>query len=523
VAQALSRPEDLARRQEAIDQAIALQPHLVVAHEWRAFLLAEAGDTQAALAACRNPVFGEYPPAPLRARAAELEARCGNLESAVQEMTAALSLDPQQELWWSRLLYWLSGLDLDRYCQAARHYCNAVPGQPQAWWQLAEGLRARGMRAEAKEAFRRLLVLDPRAEIAAARLCQMYIEDSEIAAAHECLQSIRQHVTTPGAEVLACETRLHLARADWPAASGVLRTLCTTPADDSQTLRALADLAVANGRRRALLELLDVMLDAPDVQSSAAEVWGSLQVDWPERFQERLTELRNRPDLWQQAVAGYMAELARCGYRTLLSRFVDSHRDQLRAADFTWGAAGTSLLQLGFHDRAAQWLADWRQRDCLKDGVMLEAADAMFVTGRASEALAIHRSCESVDDPSMAVLHSLWLIAHALAHGKLAEAAPHCQRMMQQTLPPAAQDLGRFVETALAIEESWAGGGRGSFPQAKARLEATCGQCSVGGRQSRRLRTYYLQYLRRLAIRRGSLWQRLMVRLRLATAGRRRK
>ena len=131
LAEALNAPDELAQRLAALDKAVAIDPRSTEAHELRAFALAGAGRWEEARQACRPPPWGERPPPILRARAAWLVAKQGDLAKAIAQLRDVLAEGPGSFTAWEWLWLWRRDVkDFAGCLEAADRWSASIPNSP---------------------------------------------------------------------------------------------------------------------------------------------------------------------------------------------------------------------------------------------------------------------------------------------------------------------------------------------------------------------------------------------------------
>ena len=117
----------------ALDQAIALEPKNVEAHDLKAERLAEMGRFDAALEAAQPPQFAAELPFILQGRVAWVEARRGNYAAAIPPMQALVAVDPTYVWGWHQLAEWYNETGrAENYLEAASELVRLQPHHPVA-------------------------------------------------------------------------------------------------------------------------------------------------------------------------------------------------------------------------------------------------------------------------------------------------------------------------------------------------------------------------------------------------------
>ena len=328
--------------------------------------------------------------------------------------------DTDRDDWWMQLLSWLGDLDAGRYVEQASRYSEFAPQDYRGWWHLATAYHLTGNRSQAKRACTRARFLNPLNEDIAVKLCTMHIEDREIEAARDILDDVRTF--SDSAAFVACEATWHAANSDWFAFTSSLRQLCVTECESYVPLQQVVNSAVEEGQQKEVMRTLEEMLFEERVQWHVATVWGGAVPIGSRRCWKQLERLKDRPEIWWQAAASYAQAVAASGQTRELARFVARFEEHLRANEFCWNVTGRALCTLGLYRMAEKWFREWRQSKEIDADVMLQAAHAMFISGREEEARDIGHFCETAKDPLLSARHALWLLAEDVSAIRLDEA-----------------------------------------------------------------------------------------------------
>src|SRR5207248_1952236 len=126
-------------RLQALARAGEASPRSIPVHDLRAELLARAGRTDEALAACRPAVFGDAVPVPLRGRAICIAAQKGELTEAIRSMEALVETERDYRWGLCCLVEWYekSG-DAERALSVAERRGDLAEATKQLSWICAE-------------------------------------------------------------------------------------------------------------------------------------------------------------------------------------------------------------------------------------------------------------------------------------------------------------------------------------------------------------------------------------------------
>ena len=86
-----------------------------------------------------------------------------------------------------------------------------------------------------------------------------------------------------------------------------------------------------------------------------------------------------------RAIASYIGLLAEHGEAQRLERLIEENRSGLAANDFAWAMVGYAYVTVSQPQKAALWLRDWRKRDGVTAGALLNLVSALRDTDRKQE------------------------------------------------------------------------------------------------------------------------------------------
>lgn len=388
IAETLSQPEDLSERLRALEQANAIQPHLIEAHVLRARLLAEAQRFDEARAACAPATFNGDLPLRLRNAAALVEAESGNLERALQQMRALVAEEPNNYEGWSRLADWTRSDETRKkdYLEAATNLVRISPHYVVSLGYLGEARNLNGDRNGAKEAYKRAITLEPDYDFAGFNLFDLQLEDSEFAAAQATLALLQQHVGSDWVTLRALE--LAAKQKDAELALQYFRALCCATGQKRNLLDfALKALDEADLSQRADATL-ERALELENSISVVGEVYADRCVargDW-KQCRDRLESVAQKGIVWQKASTQFLVKLIDLKRSSDARKYIEQHAAALRTDDETWGMVGYVLYTLARHNEVVNWLADWRSRSDLRPWMMWNYALALRHLNREDEA-----------------------------------------------------------------------------------------------------------------------------------------
>lgn len=470
LARLLDEPDRLEERLAALDKAIDRNPRSVDAYDMRAVSFVREGRWDEALAECQPAVFGDKTPSALRARGAWIEAQRGDLKQAIEAMEAVVADEPQFFEAWLQLADWHQQLgDAKSYLQVAETMVRLRPQYEVSLGYLGEAKLVNEDRSGALEAFSRAFELAPAYEFAANSLFELLLEDDQLQAAAEVLAKMEKHIGGPF--VGARAVQLAAKRSDISEAQQELARVCTTPCPSPWPVNVSVDAMIEAGWERAVRELLDQLLDAPEVQDDVGMQWGRLRGQLADRNCEgRLPELIGRGEIGNMATYGYIDGLLQAGKGAALKDFIRQNAEWLRAGDYTWGAAGFGLAGLREYGLALDWMKDWKQRQGAEPWMLVNTVEAL----RAAEldAEAVEASQRALDMPPAygQHLHHIWLAADGVLSGELESANDHLNCTGGENLDTDYEFMVVLIESILELALAESGERAKAFAEIKQRF-----------------------------------------------------
>jgi tetratricopeptide (TPR) repeat protein len=244
----------------ALDQAIALDPKNVEAHDLKAERLAEMGRYDAALAAAQPAELTSEAtglPFVLQGRVAWVEARRGNYAAAIPPMQALVAVDPTYLWGWHQLAEWYNETGrVENYLEAASELLRLQPGHPVALMMRGEARLLTGDRDGGKADLREALRVSPGYSHAAAVLFDACLADDELREARQALAVLQEHAAGP--EVAVKQILLAVRQGDEDVAIRAFGEVCEGPGQSPFPLQAaLSELKNAGLEERSLRVLRD--------------------------------------------------------------------------------------------------------------------------------------------------------------------------------------------------------------------------------------------------------------------------
>lgn len=535
LARLLTEPAEMPERLAAIEKAIELSPRTIDAHEQRGRLLADLGRFDEALAACRPAVFGERIPLELRARAAWITARRGDLADAIRQMREILADEPGFFWGWGQLCLW-SKMNGDKagFLEAAETMARNWPHDPGGLAQLGEARLMHEDRAGAKAAFGRALEIAPDYEYVASFLFDMQLEDSELGDAAVTLDLLRQQ--SPGARTRTREVQLAAKRDDRDAALRGLSALALMPMpdDDPWPIRAAYHAAIDAGWAA---EAEQALLDAA-ARPEANPVIGEYLVQQyansrgPDKVSEIVQRLEGCGPVAIIALRAWVRVLAEAAQAEMdrktdgavdtlkgmvrfsparpLRRLVRERREQLRSDTQLWGTVGYAMQTIRDYKSVVEWMHDWRDRPEAEGWMLVNLAEAMRARGNDAEAREVsRRALETTNDDQPRGIHLLWTAADAVLDGEPQMARDLLSVEADRTQGEQYVFLRRMVEATVDVRLAPPASRAATFREVRKRIAQACRDYRHFTKD-RELRRLFRKCVRRIAKDaagvRGRLW-----------------
>lgn len=375
--------EELNKILAALDCAIERNPRSAWAYDVRAEILANAGQKEPALKACRAEIWDGQAPIELQSRAAWVEARFGNMDTAIALMEKLLKDHPHYYAGWKSLAEWLWNNGQESAAiTATDRMAELAPFDPVPFgYRAALKLRQRD-RTGAKVDLQRALELSPDYEYAANNLFEILLDEKDFSGAERVLGVMRQHQN--GNKVVAAELKLETRKAQAQAAAELrpadrsrlwltgeklrqaiesFRTLCVSKEESAEPLDQVYETLMAAGVAGEIDEVLDNVIDRADAHPHVGVLWvrrRATRKQW--NLRDKLLVLRERGEIGRRAIITYLSHLGDAGKRRALLNLLDEHGEWLARDEWGWETAIVTLGATKEWKRLIDWAGDWRSR-----------------------------------------------------------------------------------------------------------------------------------------------------------------
>ncbi len=454
LARSLDAPEQLDERLQVLDKVVDLNPQYYEAYDLRAQSLANAGRWTEAKLACSPPAWGDTPPVMLRARAAWIESKQGNLESAIDRMREVVKEDPYFFDAWLWLAEWYSQTERCADClSAAEMMVSLYPHSEIGYGCLGEAKLLCGDRAGAMEAFRHAFEINPNYEFAGEYLFDLQLAGGDLSSATETISLLRTHINN--AFVVAREIQLAARQKAKDAAADALTRACSMQCESSWPVTASVKAMVDAGWRNDVKRILESLLDKENIHPEVGTQWIKLctaRGNW--QCSDRLPELIKRGEIGLQATQAYIEAFKESSSASKFSSFVKANWDWLRANTFTWGSVSYALIAVGDHELSAKWHADWRERPDANPWMLLNVAEGFRALNRDAEASDVSRNALSRTQEEFKPHHHIWLAYDEICTGNIVSAKQHLEKTGKVKLNTQYRFLVTIMECVVKIAEA---------------------------------------------------------------------
>jgi tetratricopeptide (TPR) repeat protein len=436
-----------------IERALARDPRSIEAHELKSAIAAHLRDRALAEAACAPAVFGAQIPWQLRARKACVAAEFGEFKSAIAQMLAVVAERPDHAHGFQLVADWAQQVgDTQHGLEAARALVRLHPNVAAAHSYLGDALAAAGSAAEAGDAFRRAIELDPTNRFAASRLLTGLVEARKLDVASATVEELARHL--PPGDVAYWRLCIAAKRGRWPAVEPLVRAFVAEREVDAWPLeRACEDLARLHGReaRRGL----HALALEPTALARAGSLWARVcvaQRALPGARALRRACARN-PEVAAHALHVILEHCAEQRKVGRLAWIVIWNRSFIRSRDELWASVGYARVRWQQNALAVHWMRDHDRRD-VPQWALLNLATALRALGAVQRAQAIHRLALERPADHTHAFHSVAVAFEAALTGQVDEADALLERSKAEVAQLEPQNHWRLVHAlATALVE----------------------------------------------------------------------
>ncbi len=448
-------PDDsLAERLAALDHALDRNPRHIRVHDFRAFLLAEAGRYDEAAAACAPAVFGNAIPRTLAGRAAWVKFSRGNVKGALAAMREVAAAEPDYYWAWECITEWSETIgDHPGQREAAQRMVRLSPRSAIPLGYLAAAEFKLDHRDAALGLLARAFALDPSYGYAGHKIFSAQLEKKELAAARATLTQLQSHL--PGPNTLAAEVRLLAAEKSRDAAIARFTELLGVEKRDTHALNTAAEALQKAGWSRQIETAIEACLKNGAPNPATGIIWVKCFASreaWGKR--RALYKLDPETEFAREARGEFIercADRKRIGFlRPLLRR----HRDRIRSDTTAWGQVGYALVNSGQYRKAADWLSDWRERKDLEPWMLTNVIVALQHRKRDAEALDVSKFALGLRRDNTTAQHQLWVALGDANRGDTTAARATLSEQHYDSLAGFAQTQWTLVNAICSVAEA---------------------------------------------------------------------
>ena len=447
---AASRDERIA----ALERASSLNPRFFGAIETRAVLLAEAGRFDEATAACTSAPAGETPPVALQGRAAWIHAFRGDRVTAIAAMRTVVAAFPDYLWGWTQLAEWLTAKgNLDEALEVTQSMIRLAPRSAVPLGYRADIQARLGQRRTAFETLQQAFDIDPTYDFAAYTIFDSQLQSRDFAAAEKTLKRIEMHL--PGPRARAARVRLFCHKGKKKSALDEFRTICFLPVGDEAAIELAATALSKADWSRDAESLLEELLDEDGVNAEAGAQWVKLfcaRGKWGRR--SRLYQLDLATKLGQRTVSTYLAETGARMKPGYLKKAVARFGEELGMSAETWGQLCYAYCNNGLYKEAAKWACNWRQHPDAAPWMLHNVAQALRVTGAASEAVEVSRAALRMRGDQTTPEHSVWIACAEAIDGQTDSARDRLATVTHSELKAQPRVVHALATALIAVQTS---------------------------------------------------------------------
>ena len=487
----------LAEGLQAVNQALQRSPRNANVHELRAEILAALGRNEEADRACEPEILGPRPPAKLRSCRARIEARRGNLVSAIDRMKEVLRENPGYTAGWQDLADWhWQHQQFDEAIAAVTNIRRLDPLSPIPLGYLASMKLQRKDRAAAREDLALALKLDPAYEFASLNLFELQLGDTDINGAKATLELIQRYAGPEKAK--ACEIKWRtrslqisakkpvknesrlVPSAELDSAFAQLKELCLSKQADSANLDLAINALLDAGHKKRVEQTLATAMLISDCNPAVGTWWMQRRIARGKWFiPAPIRRLCGKSEAARNAVAhliGALSKQKRLEGRVIVAvRLADTavkfvtrqfrglmlawlawqHRDWLRADNKGWATMGYALVTLRRFTFACRWLRDWRTRQQLQMWMLFNLALALRARKQWSEVREVLQFALALPERDHTFPKLRLLLALELAvTGKTGEAYAHFRELSPGDWKAAFEVQYHFAHGLITVQQA---------------------------------------------------------------------
>ncbi len=399
----------------SLDRAIAIHPTNVTYIDFKAWLLADYGDIDAALKLCDETIINGHTPIALQRRRGALLMATEQLNLAEITFLEVVKEEPHDYVAWRNLSDLYVRLEkYDKCIEVANKMAALFPRSSEAMVHVADAYRLLGQNEDAKEYFKRALRLEKNYPFASFNLFDMaYDENDEETMAFAidyigvsegdyrawgCAREIKYALRTNNTEVFS-DTVYELVRLEqttWDVMEDVYDT-CMKAKMHSGFIKLCRD-AVSSGE------------SDDNVENWFGEK--GLQID---SYDDMRVLLKTRTENLKFFLGGALIQISNKNNDELIKRLVKDYEDELCQSCFTWGKTLYALLNTGFLKKVRDVGGKWRDVPDLMEWPFVNIIISLLRLKKFDEASELILEASDVVDFSSGTSTSFYVFSRILS------------------------------------------------------------------------------------------------------------
>jgi len=323
-----------------------------------------------------------------------------------------------------------------------------------------------GDRRAAFETLRQAFEIDPTYDFAGYTIFDAQIQSRNFAEAEKTLARIEMHI--PSARARAARVRLLCHQKKQQDALKEFRSICFLPAREGAAIGLAASAFAEVQWRRPAEHLLKGLLDEEGLNPEVGAQWVKLfcaRGKWALR--SRLYQLDPDSELGRRAFTTYIEEVGAQKKPIYLKRIIARLGKALRRDVRCWGQAGYAYANNGMFKDAAKWLSDWRQHPDAQPWMLHNTAQALRMTGNASEALEVSRAALKLRGDQTTPEHSVWVACEEAIAGCIWEAKDRLATVLHEGLAPQPKAVYALTSAVIDVQTAESGARRTVYDRHK--------------------------------------------------------
>jgi tetratricopeptide (TPR) repeat protein len=349
----------------AIERGIELAPDEADLRDHLAALLANDGQVERALEACKARPGEAVPPRNLQGRHAWLLLRFGQPVRAIEEMRALLDREPDYVWGLSQLTEWLSNRsDWEGMLEIATRWTRQSPQDSLAFGYVGQAEENLGHPFPAENAYARALMLQPDYQFAGRRLVDLQLKAGRFDEAAEALRRLQYY--SPTIWIDCDEIELALRKRDHAAALDLAGKMLEREGAVFDVLNWVRQLFEDHWQSRQFTNLLDERLKAGTASAPGSLAVSIGLIDSKRFGAVAYKRVKRQPAGSPLRIEGWRRMIGLAGklkIRDDLAKWARRDRAELSGHPALWREMGNAFLSASDYVSGVEWFKDWRERE----------------------------------------------------------------------------------------------------------------------------------------------------------------